>query len=160
MIKFLPFLLLFSLVHGKNIDYLLPDQNSMMSHALEGVFKHSRQEILIITPAMNHTPFKHAVLEGVKRGSRLVLLVQSLKGDPLALTQYERVDIRILEGRPLEGSVILVDDKFACTLSTAIDQESFSGHTALVRCSDDEADIRSLHSLLSPLLKRSRAYLK
>lgn len=160
MIKFLPFILLFSLVHGKNIDYLLPDQNGIMTHTLEGIFKHSRQEILIITPAMNHPSFKRTVLEGVKRGSALVLLVQSLKGDPLSMAQYERVDVRILEGRPLEGSIILVDNRFACTFSTAIDQESFSNHTALVRCSDDETALRSLRPLLQPLLKRSRAYLK
>lgn len=132
----------------------------MMTHTLEGVFKHSRQEVLIITPAMNHALLKRAVLEGVKRGSRLQLVVQSLEGDPLGLAQYERVDVRILQGRPLEGSVILADDRLACTLSTPLDHESLSASTAIVRCSDDEAAIRSLRQLLPPLLKRTRAYLK
>lgn len=160
MIKLIPFLLAFSLTYGKNADYLLPDHNSMMTHTLEKILKDSRKEILIITPELNHTPFKRAILEGVKRGSRLVLIVQSLKGDPLALAQYERIEVRTLEGRLLEGSVLLIDNRFECTLPASIDQESFSAHTALIRCSDDETALSSLRTLLTPIIKRSSPYLK
>jgi len=160
MIKLLPLLLAFSLAFGENTDYLLPDNNSLFSHALKGALKHSRSGILIITPSFNHTLFKRAAIEGIKRGSSLILVVQKLKGDPLSLAQYARTDIRTLEGRSLEGSIILVDDKFACTIPESIDQEKLGDSAALIRCSNDEREITSLRKALAPLLARSKSYLK
>lgn len=160
MIKLLPFLLLFSLAEGRNINYLLPEHNPLFSHTLEGVLKRSRMEILIITPAFNHAVFKRAALEGIKRGSHLILIVQTLEGDPLAMAQYERSDVHTLEGRPLEGSMVLVDNRFACDIPGRIDQESFSGHASLIQCSDDPAEVANFRAALAPLLKRSKPYLK
>lgn len=160
MIKLLPLLLVFSLAYGQNVNYLLPDQNALFIHTLEGAFKHSRERIFVITKSFHHPALKRALLEGTKRGSRLTLLVQTPKDDPLELAQYERIEIRILKGRPLEGSVIIVDDHYACTLPQNIDEESFSGRTALVRCSDDTSELAALRSALLPLINRSNPYLE
>jgi hypothetical protein len=160
MIKLLPFLLLFVHAYGQNSNYLLPDQNTLVTHTLEGILKHSHEEILIITPSFNHESLKRAALEGVKRGSHLTLIVQVLKGDPLALAQYERVDVRTLSGRVLDGSIILIDNKFMCTVPGAINSEKFSQNASLIRCSDDEIELNSLNTTLYPLIKRSKPYLE
>ncbi|MFA5216992.1 hypothetical protein [Sulfuricurvum sp.] len=160
MIKFLPLLFVFSLTYGNTIDYLLPDSGAVFSHTLEGILKHSRSEILIISPSFNHVSLKRASLEAVKRGSHLTLIVQSLKGDPLSVAQYERVDVRTLIGRPLEGSIIIIDNQQVCTFSASIDSESFIQNTSIVHCSDDAVELRSLQTIFLPLIKRSKAYLE
>lgn len=160
MIKILLFLLSFSLAHGDTVDYLLPDSHADFSHTLEEALKHARNEILVITPALHHASLKRAALEGVKRGASMTLIVQSLKGDPLSLAQYERVDVRTLGGRTLDGSIIFIDNRFACTLPHSVDAELFSLHASLIQCSDDAIKINALRSALSPLIKRSKSYLE
>ena len=160
MIKLIPLLFVFSLTYGNSVDYLLPDSGAVFSHTLEGVLKHSRSEILIISPSFNHASLKRAALEAVKRGSHLTLIVQSLKGDPLSIAQYERVDVRTLIGRPLEGSIIVVDNQQSCTFSAPIDAETFGQNASLVHCSDDIVELKSLQTIFLPLIKRSKAYLE
>lgn len=160
MIKLLPLVLLFSLAYGQNSDYLLPDYNTLLVHKLADAFKHSHERILIITPAFHHAILKRAALEGVRRGSRFTLIVQSLKNDPIELAQYERVVIRTLGGRPLKGSVVFVDDRLVCTVPDQINDESFSADASLVRCSDDAPAAAGLYSALLPLLNRSKPYLE
>lgn len=160
MIKLLPILLAFSLAHGENTTYLLPDENTLFSHTLERALKHSRSDILIIAPALHHPSLKRAAIEGAKRGSHLTLIVQTLKGDPLSLAQYERTDIRILNGRPLDGSIVLIDQRFACTMAGTIDQETLPDRTSLVRCTDDKSELTAIRQAVLPLLRRSKPYLK
>jgi hypothetical protein len=90
----------------------------------------------------------------------LTLIVQSLKGDPLSIAQYERVDVRTLIGRPLEGSIIVVDNQQSCTFSAPIDAETFGQNASLVHCSDDIVELKSLQTIFLPLIKRSKAYLE
>jgi len=156
MIKLLLLLLIFSLAYGKNINYLLPDQNTILVHKLKNMFKHSHQKIHIVTSAFNHTPLKRAIIEATNRGSQLTLIVHSLNEDPLSLAQYEGVEVRVLKGRDLQGSIIVVDDHFSCLFPGPINIESFSKYASLVQCSEEGFS----EQLLSPFLKRSVPYLK
>lgn len=156
MIKLLPLLFIFSLGYGENFNYLLPDQNTVLIHKLTTAFKHSRHKILIITPSFHHEKLKRSLIEGTNRGAQLTLLVHSMKGDPLSLAQYEGVDVRLLRGREVQGSIIAVDDRFNCLIPAPIDAEFFLKYASLVHCSEQPLDA----SALSPFVKRSSPYLK
>ncbi|MCK9371686.1 MAG: hypothetical protein M0P91_00690 [Sulfuricurvum sp.] len=156
MIKLLPLLLMFSLGYGENFIYLLPDQNTVLIHKLKTMFKHSRHKILIITPSFHHEALKRSLIEGTNKGARLTLIVRSLDGDPLSLAQYERIDVRVLHGREIQGSIIAVDGHFSCLIPAPIDAELLMKHASLIQCSEQTLD----EALLSPFIKRSRPYLQ
>lgn len=160
MIKLLGILLPFVLLFAQEKSFLLPDQQNLFVHFLAQELKTASHSIVVITPRLNHADLKKALLHGARKGSAVTLIVQDLKGDPLSLVQYERINLLFYNARKLEGSTLIIDERLACTLPLAIEQERFSNHAALVRCSDEHDTIISLHSALQPLIKRSTPYLK
>ncbi len=160
MIKLLGILLPFALLFAQEKSFLLPDQQNLFVHFLAQELKSASHRIVVLTPRFNHADLKKALLHGARKGSAVTLIVQDLKGDPLSLVQYERIDLLFYNARKLEGSTVIIDEHLACTLPLAIEQERFSNHASLVRCSDEHDAIISLHSALQPLIKRSIPYLK
>lgn len=160
MIKLLGILLPFALLFSQEKSFLLPDQQALFVHFLTQEFKTASHSIVVLTPRFNHADLKKALLHGARKGSAVTLIVQDLKGDPLSLVQYERINLLFYNARRLEGSAVIIDERLACTLPLSIEQERSSNHAALVRCSDERDAIISLHSTLQPLIKRSTPYLK
>ncbi len=160
MIKLLLILFPFLLLFGEETAFLLPDEQSRLTHTLSKVIKHTSNECLIQTPSLNHPDLKKALQYAASRRHNVTLIVQDLKGDPLSLVQYEGVNLFFYNARKLHGTVILIDDHYACTLPIPLDKERFSGDTSIALCSDDENTLQSLRRSLAPIQKRSSLYLK
>lgn len=150
----------FALLFAQEKSFLLPDQQGLFVHFLAQELKSTSHRIVLLTPRFSHSDLKKALLHGARKGSAVTLIVQDLKGDPLSLVQYERIDLFVYNARKLEGSTVIIDERLACALPLAIEQERFGNHAALVRCSDEPDAIISLHSALQPIIKRSTPYLK
>lgn len=160
MIKLPGLLLPFALLYGEATVFLLPDEQSRFSNHLAHALKSSSDTLLIITPSFHHSELKKAILQGAKKGTRVTLIVQDIKGDPLSMVQYERTDLYTYTARSLEGSVLLIDNRIVCTLPGGIEEEKFSRDASLVRCSDDPSEAALYRSALLPLIKRSKKYLE
>ncbi len=160
MIK-LPLLLLpFSLLYAKPAHFLLPDEHSGFVRFLSDALSEPDGTILLLTPALNHPALKKALLKWEKKGTSIVIVAQQTADDPLSLVQYRHVNLYTYTARPLKGSVILIGERLVCTLSESLEAERLSQNASLARCSDDAAEIAAHRAALTPLLKRSKKYLK
>lgn len=150
----------FALLYAEASLFLLPDEQSRFVHHLSGVLKGPSDEILIVTPSFRHAELKKTLLKSARKNSRITLIVQELKGDPLSMVQYENTDLYTFGTRPLQGSLILIDSRLVCTLPGRIEDQSFTDAASIVRCSDDAAEAAAYRAALLPLLRRSEKYLK
>lgn len=158
MIKLLVFLFTFAAVYAQESVFSLPDHHSRFIHQLDCAFKNSSQ-ILIFTPALHHSLLKKELLDAIKQGSALKLIVHDSDGDPRSLIQYKNIDLSI-SAFPLNQSIILIDDTLACTSDGAIDEELFSSRRSAIHCSSDPHKIRVIRHTLDPLLRHAKSYLE
>lgn len=160
MIKLPVLLLPFALLYGGTSLFLLPDDQSRFAHQLGSALRHGSENVLVVTPVLHYPEIKKAILTGIKRGSRIILVTQKPEFDPLSLIQYDNTEFYTYSARPMEGSVILVGERLVCTLPAALDGDELRQNASVARCSSSPSEIEAFRSVLLPLLKRSHPYLQ
>ncbi len=160
MIKRIAPLLALSIACAGSELYLLPDDHSRFVHRLGEAVKNERGDLLLFTPRLRHAGVKKILLQGARKGSRIVVLTRESDGDPLYLAQYDGIEVRTCSSRPLAGSVIVVAEKLVCSLPLPIEQEGMGSAAALVQCSDDPAETAAYRAALLPFLRRCDPYLR
>jgi hypothetical protein len=158
MIKLLGLLFIFGALYGEENIFQLPDQHSRFVHQLSRALKNS-SDLLIITPAYQHSALKKGILDAAKRGTMVTLIVQDLQGDPLSMVQYERITLYTTRA-PLLQTIILIDGTLACTSDGAIREDDFGSKRSLIRCSDDPETIRTLRHAQHSIMNHSKLYLE
>ncbi|MDD3596213.1 MAG: hypothetical protein AB7U44_08050 [Sulfuricurvum sp.] len=160
MIKLLLLLLPLSLLHAQSVVYLLPDEQSRLIHDINLKVKTASSDILLLTPAFHHAAIKKSILAAAKKGTTVKLIVNEPKNDPVYMVQYANIDLMHYRERKFEGSTLVIDKAFLCTFPEAIDQEIFSEHRSLVRCSDDPREIDLIRRTLQSTLSHAVSYLE
>lgn len=158
MIKLLGLLFSFIALYGGEILFHTPNHHSSFIYQLNTAFKNASR-ILIVTPSFNHPELQKGVIKAAKYGSRITLIVHNVKGGPLSMVQYEGVDLSTSVSS-LEHSAIIIDERLACTINGAINQEDFASKHSYIRCNDDYAAIEAVRHSLLPILNASRPYLE
>lgn len=158
MIKLLVLLFIFVSISAHETVFKLPDNHSRFLHELNQRFKSSSQ-ILIITPSLHHSKFSKNLISSIKKGGTVKLIVQDAHGDPLSLIQYKNVEL-YLSSRPLNQTVIMMDDSLVCTGDTALNDDLFSSQHSVIRCSDTSNKIHLLQNALYPLIRNAKPYLE
>ncbi len=157
MIKFLWLLFMIIPLFGKDTLYQLPNQHTRFIHQLAKQFKQS-ERILILTPSFNHHLVEKEILKQVKRGTSLMLVVHTITPASRSIVQYEHIDLKI-SSRPFTHTLIIVDERYLCTIEGSLDEEIFSSKHMRVDCSDDYEQITTLRESIAPILKNSIFYL-
>ncbi len=160
MIKLLGLLFTFALLYSRETNYILPDQQSRFVHQLGQAFKNSPEQILIASPAFNHTELKKRLLQAAKHGSNITMIISNLHNDPLSMVQYEHVNLYRYTAYPLDKSIILIDNTFVCTLSGTLEEDRLTSIHSYIRCSDERRDIASARHSLKTLFEHSKPYLE
>lgn len=158
MIKHLVLLFIFVSVYAQETIFKLPDNHSRFLYQLDRSFKTASQ-ILIVTPFLHHSDLSKKLLSSIKKGKTVTLIVQDTKGDPLSLIQYQNVEL-YLSSLPLNQTLILVDNSFACTSDIAVSEELFSSVHSAIRCSDDQNKVRLIRDASHPLIQHAKPYLE
>ncbi|MDD2782075.1 hypothetical protein [Sulfuricurvum sp.] len=158
MIKFLWLLFLIIPLFGEDTIYQLPNQHTRFIDQLAKQFKQSKR-ILILTPSFNHHLVEKEILKQVKRGTSLTLIVHTITTASRSIVQYEHVDLKI-SSRPFTHTIIIVDERYLCTIEGSLDEEIFSSKYMRGHCSDDYEQISALRESIAPILQNSAFYLK
>jgi len=158
MIKLLLLVCVFLSVYGKQVLFDFPRQNSAFHEYIHRMFRQNDQ-IMIITPSLNHSVLKKELLHHVKNGNSLILIVQSLKNDPLYLVQYKGIQLYQYQKRSLNGTIIMSASD-VCYLTVPLDTDKLSRDKSIGWCSDEAEVLRQNHSLYTTIKKHSTLYLK
>jgi len=160
MIKLLSLLLPIALLYGDQNLFLFPDQKNDFFHRLTQVISPHAERITLITPSFNQPQVKKLLLKKVRQGTHVDLIVQTINPTAAGMVQYDRINLLLYRPRPLDGSVILIDERYACFLGAPFEETHLSDDASFVRCSDDPDEIRALQQHISLLKHRSVPYLK
>lgn len=160
MIKHLGLLFIAHLLSAESDHYLLPDQNALFERRLSQAVSRAHTHVRILTPTLRHNALRKASLFAARRGVSVSLIVTDPKYDPLAMVAYSGVTLWVYPSRPIEGSLVLVDDTLACFSGTPLDKERMGNHTASTQCSDDPLLIRNATASFETIKSRSGAYLR
>lgn len=160
MIKHLGPLFIALLASAESNHYLLPDQNGLFERRLSQAIAQARTEVRLLTPVLNHPAVRKATLSAARRGVNVTLIVADPKGNPLSMIAYSGITLRIYPSRPLEGSLVIIDDTLACSAGSPLDKERMGNHAANVLCSDDPMLLRDAVASFETIQRRSAPYLK
>lgn len=158
MIKLLRFLSIFTSLYSQESVFTFPDHHSRFIYEINHSFKNSAS-ILIFTPSYHHLKLTKGILSAAKQGSTIKIITHDPYGEPLSLVQYQNIYL-YLAPLPLHESVILVDNRLVCTSSESIDEDIFSSHRSLFRCSDNPVQIDAIRHSIHPVLEQSKPYLE
>jgi hypothetical protein len=160
MIKFLPLFLTFTLANGQIFPYLLPEEKSQFEHDLLSHIKKAHKQIVLLTPSLNHPTLRRQLIQSVSKGVKLTLITQNPANDPLQLVAYNGVEFYLYSSRPLNDTLIFIDEDEVCHLSGGLNEEELSRKTQNVFCSDESDFILALQQNTNRILTRSKPYLK
>jgi len=158
MIKLLLLLCAFLSLQGESILFDLPHQSNAFDGYLHRIFRQN-DNIEIVTPSLNHPGIKKELLQHVKNGNSVTLIVQNLKDDPLYLIQYKGIHLYEYQKRPLNGTIIVTDDH-VCYLTATLHADRLNREKSFVWCSDEAEVLRQNHTLSNTIKKHSTLYLK
>lgn len=160
MIKLLPLFLILSIANGQTLPYLLPDEKSNFEHVLMTHLKKAHMHIILLTPSLNHPVLRRQLIQSLSKGSKLTLITQNPSHDPLQLVAYNGVELYLYRARPLNDTLILMDDSVACHLSGGLNEEDLSQKSQNALCSDEPDLINAMYQNTNRILTRSKPYLK
>lgn len=160
MIKLLTLFLLLNVANGQTLPYLLPDEKSSFDHTLITYLKKADANIVILTPSLNHPALRRKLIQSVSKGIKLTLITQTPSKDPLNLVVYNGVELYLYTARPLENTLIFVDDNVVCHLSGGLNEEDLTKKSQNALCSDETNLINALQKNTYKILTRSHLYLK
>lgn len=159
IIKILSLFLVLTHLNGQIFPYLLPDQKDDFDHILITHIKKTHHAISILTPELHYPSLRRSLLQSLTKGVTLTLITQKASGDPLMLIAYSGVNWSLYTARPLEDTVILIDDTLVCHVAGGLHEESLSKKIQTPLCSDDQPLIQTLRHRIHYLQKHSRPYL-
>lgn len=160
MIKFLTLFLILTAANGQTLPYLLPDEKSNFDHTLMTYLKKAQTHIVILTPSLNHPTLRRKLIQSVSKGIKLTLIAQTPSKDPLHLISYNGVELYIYTARPLDDTLIFVDDNIVCHLSGSLNEEDLTKKSQHAMCSDESNLINVMQKNTHKILTRSHLYLK
>jgi hypothetical protein len=160
MIKLLTLFLLLNVANAQTLPYLLPDEKSSFDHTLIAYLKKAQTHIVILTPSLNHPALRRQLVQSLSKGIKLTLIIQTPAHDPLQLVAYNGVDFNLYDARPLDDTLILVDDTALCHLSGGLNEEELAQKTQNAICSDENELIKMMQKNAHRILTRSHPYLK
>lgn len=88
------------------------------------------------------------------------MITQNPSHDPLQLVAYNGVELYLYRARPLNDTLILMDDSVACHLSGGLNEEDLSQKSQNALCSDEPDLINAMYQNTNRILTRSKPYLK
>lgn len=158
MIKLLLILALFRSLFGTDTHFFLPNNHSALIHHLNTYFKNA-QNIVIISPAFNHTELKKKIEKSAQKSSKVTLIVANPKGNPLSMIQYQNIDL-IVSSVPLNETIFVVDEKIMCSFKGKIDEEEMSSSKQHIRCTDHKEVIAKQYAIVKTLTQKGKPYLE
>ena len=160
MIKLLLLFLTLSVTNAQTLPYLLPDEKSIFEYELMNYLKKAHTHIVLLTPSLNHPALHRQLIQSVSKGVKLTLITQSPADDPLQLVAYSGVELYLYRARPLNDTVILIDERVVCHVSGGLNGEELSQNSQNVFCSNEPDLIQALKQNSQRILIRSHRYLK
>ena len=160
MIKLLLSLFFLGTAYGAQNVYLFPDQKNDFMHRFAENLRRSEGPVLVLTPSLNAPEFKKSLLKKVRSGTPIELVVSCPDGDPVSIVQYAQVDLFVYSARPMNGSVVVFDDRHACILALPLDEARMGDEASIGRCTEDPSEIVALKNRFLLVKKRSVPYLK
>ncbi|MFH0708635.1 MAG: phospholipase D-like domain-containing protein [Pseudomonadota bacterium] len=160
MIKLLLLFLTLSVTNAQTLPYLLPDEKSIFEYELMNYLKKAHTHIVLLTPSLNHPALRRQLIQSVSKGVKLTLITQNSSNDPLQLVAYNGVDLYLYRARPLNDTVILIDERVVCHVSGGLSGEELSRNSQIALCNDERDFIDAMHQNTNRILTRSKLYLK
>ncbi|MEA2111075.1 MAG: hypothetical protein U9P71_03395 [Campylobacterota bacterium] len=153
-------LLLLSFIQAKSISLLLPHQYDAAVHQLNSHLMHAKSHVTLLTPHLQSHALKKSLLALIKKSITVTLITTSKHHMATELVQYENIKFYLLKNRALNFSLIIIDDKFTCKLSAALDEKSMKSELSFFECSDVKYMIEDSKKILRAVTPHIEPYLK
>ena len=160
MIKFIALFLTLIVANAQTLSYMLPDHKALFEHALMAHLKKANKEIVILTPLLHYGSLRSQLVRNIGKGIKLTIISQNPTHDSLSLVAYRNVELYTYQARPLNDTLILIDNTAVCHLSGALDEEELTHKTQNVLCSDAPELLQIMQTNVEKILTRSKPYLK
>jgi len=163
--KHIVLFLIFEFLLFSQTLYILPDDVESVIHYLEKAIDHAEKKVVIITHTFDNYKLKKVLIKASKRDVNITLISTDVD-QKKSLALYQNIDARSLlaiespkyKGR-IATSLILIDDRLTCTLSSSLENVQMHHDIGLFTCNNDSEYADRISKAIAPLIARSRPYL-
>ncbi len=153
-------LFLLTFVHGKSVSLLLPQQYDTVIYELNRHLLNANIHVKILTPHFQNADIKKTVLSLLQNNIPITLVTNSQNNMGSNLVQFKNIDFHLLKNMKLTFSMFIIDDKFTCKLSSALDKESMKSNVSFFECNSANYMLEDANKIFNSVTSRAKPYLK
>ena len=153
-------LLLLTFLQAKSISLLLPHQYDAVMHQLNEHLLNAETEVHIVTPYLQNFNLKKDLLSLLQNNVSITLVTSSQTHMAANLVQYKHLDFHLLKNTKLNFSLIIIDNKFTCKLSSAFDENRMKSDLSFFECSTTNYSIKDANKIFKSIISLTLPYLE
>jgi hypothetical protein len=153
-------LFLLTFIHAKGISLLLPHQYDTAMHFLKEQLKTAKDQVTLITPHLQSSSLEKILILLNSKNIHITLITSSAEHMGSSLVQYKNIDFYQIEDKKFTFTLLSIDTKITCKLSTSLDKEVMKSEFSLFECSTTKYSLKSATKVIQKIQMYASPYLK